>query len=74
MNLKEIVFEVEPAEEGGFTASCKLTDGLIATEGDTWEELESMIRDAVACHFGDPAAFPDRIRLYLKKDRVLVAA
>ena len=58
MNDLELVFRVRPAEEGGFTANCRLADGLIATQGDSWEELESMVKDAVSCHFADAALKP----------------
>lgn len=71
---REIVFNVCPAEEGGFTASCRVADGLIATQGDTWEDLEAMVRDAVACHFGEVTDRPSRIRLHMEEDRVLEVA
>lgn len=74
MNDLELVFRVRPAEEGGFTADCRLPDGLIATQGDSWEELESMVKDAVSCHFADAALKPGRIRLHLEEDRILEAA
>ncbi|MES2593927.1 MAG: 2-oxoisovalerate dehydrogenase [Verrucomicrobiota bacterium] len=54
MNDLELVFRVCAAEEGGFTASYRLPDGLIVTQGDTWQELEAMMRDAVSCHFAVP--------------------
>lgn len=53
MNDLELVFRVRPAEEGGFTADCRLAEGLIVTQGDSWEELEAMVKDAVSCHFTD---------------------
>ncbi|HRH97208.1 MAG TPA: hypothetical protein PLB55_14805 [Prosthecobacter sp.] len=74
MNDLELVFQVRPAEEGGFTANCRLPEGLIATQGDSWEELESMVKDAVNCHFADAALKPGRIRLHLEEDRILEAA
>jgi len=74
MNDLELIFRVRPAEEGGFTADCRLPDGLIATQGNSWEEMEVMVRDAVKCHFIDAPLKPGRIRLHLEQDRVLVAA
>jgi predicted RNase H-like HicB family nuclease len=39
----------EPAEEGGFVATCPALPGLV-TEGDTLEEARGMARDAIrAC-------------------------
>ncbi len=72
--MDEIVFTVKPEPEGGFSASCRLSGGLIATEGDTWEEMEAMVRDAVECHFGEDAEKPRRIRLHLEEDRILQPA
>ena len=74
MNDMELLFRVKPAEEGGFTASCRLAEGLIATQGDSWEELEQMVKDAVACHFADAESRPGRIRLHLEEDRIFSAA
>jgi len=47
---------------------------LIATQGDSWEELERMVRDAVSCHFAEAPLKPGRIRLHLEEDRILEAA
>ena len=48
----EIIFEVREDEvDGGFVAIA--LGHVIATQGDTLEELRSMVRDAVHCHFGD---------------------
>lgn len=74
MNDLELVFQVRPAEEGGFTANCRLPEGVIVTQGDSWEELELMVKDAVSCHFADSPLKPGRIRLHLEEDRILEAA
>jgi hypothetical protein len=74
VNDLELIFRVRPADEGGFTANCRLADGLIATQGDSWEEMESMVKDAVHCHFMDAPLKPGRIRLHLEEDRMLEAA
>jgi antitoxin HicB len=36
----------EPAEEGGYVATCPALPGLV-TEGDTLEEARAMVRDAI---------------------------
>ena len=36
----------EPAEEGGFVATCPALPGLV-TEGDTLEEAREMVKDAI---------------------------
>ncbi|MEI6709180.1 MAG: 2-oxoisovalerate dehydrogenase [Methylococcales bacterium] len=58
--MKEILFLVEDAPEGGFTAR-SLSDSIY-TDADTVAELHSNVRDAVACHFKD-AEKPSIIRL-----------
>lgn len=47
--MNEIIFLVEEALEGGFTA--KALECSIFTEGDSYVELKKNIRDAVLCHF-----------------------
>ena len=39
----------EPAEEGGYIATCPALPGLI-TEGDTLEEARAMAEDAIRCY------------------------
>ncbi len=70
--MDELVFIVTPEEVGGFSASCELADGLIATQGNNWPDLEEMVRDAVRCHFGNNA--PPKVRLRLMKESVLSLA
>jgi antitoxin HicB len=36
----------EPAEEGGFVATCPALHGLV-TEGETLEEAREMVKDAI---------------------------
>lgn len=67
----EIVFEVTEAIEGGFVAVA-LGYG-ITTQAESAEELRSMVRDAVACYFDDPAVAPRIIRLHFVRDEVLAA-
>ena len=59
---KEIIFLVEEAPEGGYTAQA--LGHSIFTEADTWDELKEMARDAVDCHFGEGEK-PSHVRLYL---------
>jgi len=49
--MKEIIFIVEEAPEGGYTARALGTS--IFTEADGLTELRSQIRDAINCHFGE---------------------
>ncbi len=67
--MTEIVFIIEEAPEGGFTA--KALGEPIFTEADDMGELRRMVRDAVHCHFPDEQARPKVIRLHSVKDEVL---
>ena len=49
--MKEIIFSVEEAPEGGYIA--RALEHSIFTEADTWDELKEMISDAVRCHFDE---------------------
>ena len=68
----EIIFEVrEDGTDGGFVA--RALGYSIFTQGDTLDEVRAMVRDAVACHFEDPASRPKIIRLHFVRDEVLAA-
>jgi predicted RNase H-like HicB family nuclease len=45
----EIIFVVEEATEGGYTA--RALGASIFTEGETLSEVKANIREAVECHF-----------------------
>lgn len=49
--MNEIIFLVEEALEGGYTA--RALGESIFTEADTWEELKVAVQDAVLCHFDE---------------------
>ncbi len=68
--MSEIVFLVEEAPEGGYTA--RALGESIFSEADTLDELRAMVRDAVACHY-DEAARPKMIRLHFVRDEVIPA-
>jgi predicted RNase H-like HicB family nuclease len=68
--MREIIFEVREDEiDGGFTASA-LGFG-IDTQGDTLEELRTMVKDAVNCYFDEKADAPKIIRLHFVRDEIL---
>jgi hypothetical protein len=68
--MKEVIFLVEEAPEGGYTA--RALDTAIFTEADTLAELRAAVRDAVQCHFDDGDA-PAVIRLHFVRDEILTA-
>jgi hypothetical protein len=69
--MEEIIFEVHEAEDGGYLA--RALGHSIFTEGETWDELREMVRDAVACHFEDASTRPKLIRLHYVRDEVVAA-
>jgi hypothetical protein len=64
----ELVFLVEEAPEGGYTA--RGLGQAIFTEADTLDALREAVREAVRCHF-EPGAEPRVIRLHVVRDEVL---
>ncbi len=70
--MNEIIFLVEEAPEGGYTA--KALGYSIFTEGDTVDELKILIKDAVDCHFDNKEEAPQIIRLHYVKEEVLANA
>jgi predicted RNase H-like HicB family nuclease len=68
--MTEIIFLVQDDPEGGYTAQA--IGEAIFTQGETKEELQAMIRDAVRCHFDDDKK-PQLIRLHYVKDEVIAS-
>ena len=52
--MNEIIFLIEEAVEGGFTA--RALGESIFTEADTLDALRQQVRDAVNCHFDEGKA------------------
>lgn len=69
--MKEIIFIVEESIEGGYLA--KALSAAIVTEADTLDELRTMVKDAVQCHFDNASERPGMIRLHFVKDEVFAA-
>jgi predicted RNase H-like HicB family nuclease len=68
--MSEIIFLVEEAPEGGYTA--RAISHSIFTEGDTLDELRENVREAVDCHFEENQS-PKLIRLHIVREEVLPA-
>jgi hypothetical protein len=49
----EIIFSIQESPEGGFEA--RALGHPIFSQADSMEELKTMLRDAVACHFAEGA-------------------
>jgi hypothetical protein len=66
--MNEIIFVIEEAVEGGFTA--RALGESILTEAETLDTLRQQVRDAVNCHFDEGKA-PKVIRLHFVREEVL---
>jgi len=66
--MNEIIFIVEEAPEGGYTA--RALGASLFTEADDFDSLHEQIRDAVRCHFEEGKA-PKVIRLHFVKEELL---
>jgi hypothetical protein len=65
--MDAIIFVVEEAPEGGFTA--RALGASIFAEADDMESLHDQIRDAVRCHF-DEGKTPKVVRLHFVREEV----
>ena len=68
MRSTEIIFEVTESDEGGFEA--RALGHSIFTQGEDWNDLKEMARDAVLCHF-DEAKAPTAIKLHLIREEAI---
>ncbi len=66
--MNELIFIVEDALEGGYTA--RALGQAIFTEADYLPSLKEQIRDAVRCHF-DEGREPSMIRLHFVREEVM---
>ena len=66
--MQELVFEVTQEIDGGYTAEA--LGESIFTQGDTWDELRSNVKDAVEGFYFDLPK-PAAIRLHLVRDEML---
>jgi hypothetical protein len=66
--MNEILFLVEQAPEGGYTA--RALGESIYTEADDIDSLHNQVRDAVRCHF-EEGNVPRLIRLHFTHEEVI---
>ena len=66
--VNEIVFEVTQESDGGYCAEC-LTEGIF-TQGDSWAELRTNVKEAVRAYYFDLPK-PESVRLHLVRDEML---
>ena len=69
--IAELVFEVVQESDGGYCAE-GLTESIF-TEGDMWDELRKNVLEASSAFFFDRPR-PERVRLQLVRDEVLLVA
>jgi hypothetical protein len=68
--MDELIFLVENAPEGGFTA--RALGISIFTEAEDLDSLRSQVRDAVRCHFEEGQG-PKVIRLHFVHEEIIAA-
>jgi hypothetical protein len=68
--MEELIFLVEEAPEGGYTA--RALESSIFTEAETMEDLREQVKDAVRCHFEEGHG-PRIIRLHFVREEVIAA-
>ncbi len=68
MKDAESIFAVQESPEGGYEA--RALGYSIHTQPGSMDELRTMVRDAVCCHF-DSASIPAVICLHIVKDEVM---
>jgi hypothetical protein len=66
--MSELIFLVEEAPEGGFTARA-LGESIFA-EADSIADLHAQVRDAIQCHFEDGKA-PKVVRLHFVREELI---
>ena len=66
--MNEIIFLIEEAPEGGYSA--RALGHSIFTEAESMDALRDQVRDAVKCHFEDGQA-PKVIRLHFVREEVI---
>ena len=66
--MNEVIFVVEEAPEGGFTA--RALGISIFTEADDLGGLHAQVRDAIRCHF-DEGQRPKVVRLHFVREEVI---
>ncbi|HUE00743.1 MAG TPA: hypothetical protein VMR62_14310 [Bryobacteraceae bacterium] len=69
--MHELMFEVVQESDGGYCAEC-LTESIF-TEADTWAQLRKNVIEATSAFFFDRPR-PERIRLHLVRDEILMVA
>lgn len=67
--MKEIIFLIEEAPEGGFTA--RALGFSIFTDAETMDDLKANIRETIHCHFDEGEDLPKVVRLHFVKDEIM---
>ena len=68
--MSEIIFMIEEAPEGGYTA--RALGESIVTQAESLAKLHECIREAVRCHF-EGGKSPKVIRLHFVREEVIAA-
>lgn len=67
--MKELIFLIHEAEEGGYYAEA-VGIGIFA-EGETMAELKKSIRSGIECYYENPSEAPAFAHLHFVKDEIM---
>lgn len=70
--MKEIIFTVQEADEGGYIA--RALGHSIFTEGETMDEVKKNIMEAIECHFDETMDKPRLAYIHFVKNEILALA
>ncbi len=68
--MRELIFEIRDAEEGGFNA--RALGHAIFTQADSWEKLKDNIREAIDCFFDTVEEQPKLVQMHYVKDELML--
>ena len=63
--MDELIFDVTIDEDGRYVAQAR--GNGIATDGASWAELKSQVRDLISCYY-EGSTKPARVRLLLAEE------
>ena len=68
---QSITFVVREEPDGGYSAAA-VGEGIF-TQGDDYDHLVEMVREALRCHFEPERPVPELVHLHFVRDEVIAA-
>jgi predicted RNase H-like HicB family nuclease len=67
--MNELIFQIDDDPDGGYNA--RALGYAIFTQGDTWDEVVTNVREATELYFGNSEHMPKVLRLHYVRDEVM---